>query len=136
MTTARSRTLALTRSAATPSTSSATTGGRHVPATGLSTTIDNIPATGSLKPYIGQAKDMSRFLARTQEHQAANPNAAFTFQILQQRIPKADLDRYEQFYISAYGGPTTKTFSGDLSNARNQMTWVRSSAAGGSRGIV
>jgi hypothetical protein len=93
--------------------------------------------TGGLKPYVGQAKSLARFQERQAEHAAENPNAAFKFDILDQNIPAADLDRYEQFYINGYVGPTLPSgrFIGELSNARNQMTWLRYMLAGGSSGI-
>lgn len=72
---------------------------------------------------------------RTSGTGGRHPDAAFKFDILDQNISAADLDRYEQFYINAYGGPTTKTFIGELSNARNQMSWLRYMLAGGSSGI-
>ena len=92
-------------------------------------------ALSGTKPYIGQAKSFERFLERQAEHQAAHPDSEFDFQILERNIPKNQLDRYEQFYINAYGGPTTRTFVGELSNARNQMSWLRYMLAGGSSGI-
>ncbi len=91
--------------------------------------------SGSLKPYVGQAKNFDRFLARQAEHAASHPQSVFDFEILDQGIAKADLERFEQFYISGYGGPTTKTSVGGLSNARNQMSWTRYIAAGGDAGI-
>lgn len=91
--------------------------------------------SGGLKPYIGQAKNLQRYEARQAEHAAANPDAQFNFEILEQGLPQSELDRYEQFYINAYGGPTTKLFTGELSNARNQMSWLRYMLAGGSAGI-
>jgi hypothetical protein len=65
----------------------------------------------------------------------AHPDAEFDFQILDRNIAKSDLDRCEQFYINGYGGPTTKNFVGELSNARNEMSWLRYVLAGGDRGI-
>ena len=47
------------------------------------------------------------------------------------KVSQSALDRTEQFYINAYGGPTTKLFTGELSNARNQMSWLRYMLAGG-----
>jgi hypothetical protein len=85
---------------------------------------------------VGSPDGRNRFLARQAEHAADHPNSVFDFQILDQNIAKADLDRYEQFYINAYGGPTTTTFVGGLSNARNQMSWLRYVAAGADAGIV
>ena len=55
----------------------------------------------------------------------------FNFEILEGGLPQSALDRTEQFYINAYGGPTTKLFTGELSNARNQMSWLRYMRAGG-----
>jgi RHS repeat-associated protein len=91
--------------------------------------------SGGLKPYVGQSKSLGRFLARQSEHAIDHPDAGFRFQVLEENVPQAALDRYEQFYINAYGGPTTKTFVGGLSNARNQMSWLRYWAAGGETGI-
>lgn len=109
---------------------------------GASATGDGIvylrtDATGGLKPYVGQAKNMDRFIERQGEHAADHPNAVFNFEILERNIPASDLDRYEQFYINGYGGPTLPSgrFIGELSNARNQMSWLRYMLAGGPAGI-
>jgi hypothetical protein len=80
---------------------------------------------------------MERYFARQAEHAADHPDAQFDFQILEQNLPSSELDRYEQFYINAYGGPTLPSgrFIGELSNARNQMSWLRYMLAGGPLGI-
>jgi hypothetical protein len=81
--------------------------------------------------------NMHRYLARQAKHPADHPDVEFNFQVLEQNIPKADLDRYEHFYIHAFGGPTLPSgrIIGELSNARNQMVWWRCMAAGGDGGI-
>jgi hypothetical protein len=81
--------------------------------------------------YVGQTQSMTRFAARQAEHYAANPGSTFDFQILSSGLPKSALDQYEQFWINAYGGPTTLSNPFGLANLRNEMIFSRYMAAGG-----
>ena len=77
--------------------------------------------TGEItKPYVGQAKSEERYIQRQKEHQRANPNSSFNFNILDRGIFGKDLNSKEQFFISKYGGPTNKSFPvGGTSNKKN-----------------
>jgi hypothetical protein len=78
--------------------------------------------TGKIKPYIGQAKSMERYLLRQQEHARANPDADFEFEIIDRAVPGKALDQAEQRHINANGGPTNKSNpNGRLSNKKNQI---------------
>lgn len=80
--------------------------------------IDKTP--GGLKPYIGQAQSVSRYLERQKEHTRANPDADFVFQIIVTGVPGNDLTRKEQRAIDAFGGVTNKKNpNGGTSNQRN-----------------
>ncbi|TKC56607.1 RHS repeat-associated core domain-containing protein, partial [Pedobacter hiemivivus] len=79
-----------------------------------------IDKTGSLKPYIGQAKSLSRYEARQKEHDRANPESDFTFTIINLGSPGLDLNEKEQEALNALGGPTNKgNRDGGTSNKKN-----------------
>ena len=79
-----------------------------------------IDKTGVLKPYIGQAESASRYKQRQKEHERANPDAVFEFEIIVTGVPGNDLTRKEQQAIDAFGGVTNKKNpDGGTSNQRN-----------------
>jgi RHS repeat-associated protein len=80
--------------------------------------------TGKVKPYVGQAKNEARYLARQKEHARANPDADFDFKIIDRgsangKFPTS-LDIKEQKALDKLGGPTNKgNPSGGASNKKN-----------------
>ena len=84
------------------------------------------------KPYIGQAKSMTRYEARQVEHQLDHPSAFFNFEIVGRAQPGTDLDRLEEYFIRQEGGPTNASNPiGLLANKRHQMSDLRYVTAGG-----
>jgi len=82
--------------------------------------------------YIGQAKNWSRYETRQKEHRRANPTAEYRFKVMSRADAGTDLDRVEQYYIDACGGPTNKSNpDGSLDNKRNQMNPDRYQQNGG-----
>jgi RHS repeat-associated protein len=83
--------------------------------------LDN---AGGLKPYVGQAKSESRFLARQKEHARANPDSDFDFKVIDRGSPNGkfptDLDIREQRALNSRRGPTNKSNpNGGTSNKKN-----------------
>lgn len=84
------------------------------------------------KPYIGQAKSESRFLARQSEHARENSDADFEFEIIGRGQPGGQLSRIEEFFIRQGGGPTNKgNPNGGLANMRHHMSDARYLLSGG-----
>ncbi|PKW20465.1 DUF6443 domain-containing protein [Flavobacterium lindanitolerans] len=80
--------------------------------------------TGKIKPYVGQAKNEARYLARQAEHARAHPNADFEFKIIDRGNTKGNfptsLDVKEQKALEKLGGPTNKSNpTGGASNKKN-----------------
>ncbi len=81
---------------------------------------ERIDKTGKLKPYVGQAKNDSRFAARQKEHARANPDSRFKFKEIDKGKPGADLNQKEQKALDTRGGPTNKSNpNGGTSNKKN-----------------
>jgi hypothetical protein len=79
-----------------------------------------VDKTGSLKPYIGQAKSEKRFIERQKEHARNNPDADFEFEIVDRAKPGAELNQAEQRHLNNAGGPTNKSNpDGGTSNKKN-----------------
>lgn len=77
---------------------------------------------GEEKDYVGQAKNDERYKKRQKEHQRANDDADYDFQILERGKAGKDLDKKEQKHIDEGGGPTNKSNpNGGLQNKRNQI---------------
>ena len=80
--------------------------------------------TANLKPYVGQAKSETRFLARQSEHARKYPNSDFKFEVIDRANPNGKfptkLDISEQRVLDRLGGPTNKSNpNGGTSNAKN-----------------
>lgn len=80
--------------------------------------------TGNLKPYVGQAKNEARYLARQAEHARANPDSHFKFKVIDKGSANGNfptsLDMKEQKALNKLGGPTNKSNpSGAASNKKN-----------------
>ena len=83
------------------------------------------------KSYVGQSKGAKRFDKRQVEHGRNNPMSDFEYVILGRAKPGDGLDRLEEFFIRAFGGPTTKRNpTGPLANRRHQMSERRYSGQG------
>lgn len=88
--------------------------------------------TGGEKDYVGQAISEERFAKRQAEHQRAHPDAAYVFDELDRGAPGPELDKIEEDWIRAGGGPTNKTNpEGGLENKRHQMNDRRYREQGG-----
>jgi len=77
-----------------------------------------------LKPYVGQAKSETRYLARQAEHARAHPDSHFRFKVIDNGSPKGNfptsLDLKEQKALDKLGGPTNKSNpTGGASNKKN-----------------
>lgn len=80
--------------------------------------------TATLKPYVGQAKNEARYLARQAEHARANPDSHFRFTVIDKGSANGSfptsLDMKEQKALNKLGGPTNKTNpKGGASNRKN-----------------
>lgn len=81
-----------------------------------------VDQTGGQKDYVGKAKSDQRFEARKKEHQRANKDADYEFEVLERGKPGKDLSQKEQKHIDAGGGPTNKSNpNGGLSNKINAI---------------
>ncbi|EJL74398.1 DUF6443 domain-containing protein [Chryseobacterium populi] len=77
---------------------------------------------GKEKDYVGQAKSEERYKKRQKEHNRANKDADYEFEILDRGKKGKDLDKKEQKHIDEGGGPTNKSNpNGGLQNKRNQI---------------
>ena len=84
------------------------------------------------RSYVGQAKSMARYKARQKEHRKKNKDADYEFFELGRAKPGKNLDRLEESWIRAGGGPTNKSHpDGGLENLRHQMSASRYRDAGG-----
>lgn len=80
--------------------------------------------TGKLKPYVGQAKNEARYLARQAEHARAHPDSYFRFKVIDNGSARGSfptsLDVKEQKALNKLGGPTNKSNpNGGASNKKN-----------------
>lgn len=91
--------------------------------------------SGDLADYIGQTKSDARYFQRQGEHALAYPDSDFEFEVLGRAEPGTDLNRLEEDWIRAGGGPTNRShLDGGLSNRRHQMSDANYAAAGGTIG--
>ncbi|HEX8223317.1 MAG TPA: hypothetical protein VF605_05830, partial [Allosphingosinicella sp.] len=86
--------------------------------------------SGTLAPYGGQALSEARFLARQAEHARANPNARFTFDIVDRARPGLDLDIAEHRFIQMLTGGQRARTSPAVSNRVDPVGPARRRANG------
>jgi hypothetical protein len=86
--------------------------------------------TGKLAPYVGQAMNNKRYIARQIEHAKAFPKSEFSFDIVDTADPGVQLDIAEHNFIQALTGGVRAMRSQSVSNDKDPIGLRRQRAFG------